>query len=826
MRRLWFLVFAALSCRRANHVTRIPPLVPVVSTWKAEPGALPLDAVFEVTIDDPQVASGRRRASLLVTDERGRRLAPPAVFETSGGTSHVVTAYRAWSPWAGVSRVWVVRGRGDVARITATLPVEVDIARAFRARGFAVDAVPIDPPRSEPKIEPDTLDTAGAWLGNAEPRAIVERIDALRGVVPREHAARADAIAAEAAFAWGRTHLAHELAVRGLAGNPDLATERRLLRTKIASLAEAVLPFEAYAARLSAIAVTEESLLDAALALRLAEIHDRNQGGPRQAGAASDAFAKLARATDASQVAPVSAMLCRAGSHLAGKERDEALARGTQLSGARTADLAMCLIRTGDAAFDANELDRAEAMYERARTLLGTKLFPREQREAWFSAAYLAEARGQPKLAFARASEACGWVDQLLAVERDLGARESLLGNVLGYFGISERFGIVGGEASAAIALGEWGKGRAFGILAAFGGVVDTSAHGSWFAMSGAGSEVDVANVPLDAYLAPDEIALAYTLLGRNDKGVAELAIGAVAKDGTDARIVPVPDDLPALVEAHAEAIERSDDARAREIGAKLHAILIAPIADRLVSKRRILVSPHLRLHRVAFAALHDGTSWLVERFELARIPPLPFYRGRRAAAPHAWLTAIAPPHPPLGALPGFEAIADDLVARIHPAIDLRGTAITPRRALDALGKSDALFYAGHAEYVPGAPLQSALLVSSGEIRAADVLRMRTPLEAVILVGCETARLVKGRASFSDDAMGLPRAFLAAGARSVLGANGPVLDRDAEDFARALLSAPLDDLATRVAETQRCLIAGKCPSRGIATWASYLVDLR
>jgi hypothetical protein len=97
----------------------------------------------------------------------------------------------------------------------------------------------------------------------------------------------------------------------------------------------------------------------------------------------------------------------------------------------------------------------------------------------------------------------------------------------------------------------------------------------------------------------------------------------------------------------------------------------------------------------------------------------------------------------------------------------------------------------------------------------------------VILLGCETARMWKGKPSYGDEAIGLARAFLAGGARHVVGALWPVIDRDAEDFLSALLSQSPDlDVVRAVGATQACLATGRCKGRGIATWGSYLVDAR
>jgi CHAT domain-containing protein len=183
--------------------------------------------------------------------------------------------------------------------------------------------------------------------------------------------------------------------------------------------------------------------------------------------------------------------------------------------------------------------------------------------------------------------------------------------------------------------------------------------------------------------------------------------------------------------------------------------------------------------------------------------------------------------------LPGLLVVADALEKQVAPIVTLRGIEATAPRVLAGMETAEALLYAGHAEYRSDRPLQSALLVAptrtdpAGKIFTWAALALAHPPKVVLLVGCETARLWKGKASFSDDFIGLPRALLAAGARHVVGALWPVVDRDAEDFLRAVFAVDADvDPVRAVGQAQACLATGRCVSRGIASWASYVVDAR
>ncbi len=196
------------------------------------------------------------------------------------------------------------------------------------------------------------------------------------------------------------------------------------------------------------------------------------------------------------------------------------------------------------------------------------------------------------------------------------------------------------------------------------------------------------------------------------------------------------------------------------------------------------------------------------------------------------WLFVLDPEHPPLPLLPGIDAMEPELAAALRPAVTLRGAKATAPGFFDSLGTADALLYAGHAEYDAARPLRSALLVApspeqADRVDAASIMRARHPLDLVLLIGCETAQEYSKRTKYSDELIGLPRALLATGARHVIGTLWPVLDRDSEDFVRALVSPPAPmDAASAFGAAEACLARGTCPSRGIAAWGTFNLDTR
>jgi CHAT domain-containing protein len=825
--------------------TRVdPPLSLSVGALQARPvrvhgapvEASPLDGIWSIVVEAPGLAWG----AVVVVGEDGQSLAAPAVLERippTSGRLRALVPRRDLTPFAGrASAIVILADAGGARYGRVELPGDLDPASG------------------------STIEDAARLADSGEPDRALALADRLRAAASEPDAPLVDAVAAEAAFSLGRGLLARRLAERGLAtpGALSPALRARLLRTSVRAQAEGNDSPPSVPDR-EALRETEaerlddgERILDAALDLRLALVHDRFWSPPEVPEAARRLRATVAGADDDDDVAGAAAMVCEAARQLARDspgEADRLMGRATRAARARgtVAARAYCAFAAGDGERAAGRLDGARSHYAEARRLLGDRALPREQREAWFSSAQLSARSGQYAEALSQARAAYAWVDFSLSLEADLSEREDLLVNTLGYYGAAERFAVLAGDLDGAVVDAEWGKARAFAALFAASADVEEGASGSLVVDRAGSPGADAAIAPgrealeaLRRSLRPGDVALSYTLLGTYD-GKNTMAIGVVTPARAAARLVAYPDDMRDTVRALGDAVQANDTDGARSAGRRLYAALVEPVASDLEGARRVFVSPHLYLHAVPWAALHDGTRFLVERFAFARVPPL--IAARRTAdddrpvvgpgAGGAWLVAHDARHPGSTPLPEAAALAAEVTATGPARVELAGEQLTPEAFLDAATRVDAILFAGHARYDAAAPLHSALLLGPSPVTGADrvearaVLGLGHRLDVALLVGCETSRLWSGRSSYSDEAMGLQRAFLAGGARHVVGALWPVLDRDAEDFVRALFGQDAArDAVSAVAAAQRCMAAGECRARGIASWASFSVDAR
>jgi CHAT domain-containing protein len=812
-----------------------------------------LDDTWEVTVDAPGAVSGR----LYAVDAEGHPLAPPSVFERVLPTSSALQALvplRSLAPHEGETRVVALVA---AARCFDGEDVPLYVGRAVREMAAGcrprVAGLSLATPPAAP-FDPGVLDAAARALRDGDPAEALAMVDEVRGSVYGQDAARADALGAEAAYALGRGELAGRLATRGTRETSDPTLAARLLRTStvvraeaMAALADATweLPERDALARTAPLRPgLAEELLDRILDLKVAFAHD-TIWLPEMSPAAAHSVVDVASRASEEELGVAAGLVCYAA-RFDGRSSPAAAAamldRGERAARRREAavDEATCEMSAADRARDAGHLDESAARYQRAIDLLAHRPMPREQREAHFSAALLSAKTGRYPEAFERARDAYAWVDFALGLQSSMTERDALLSFALAYYGVAERFAIQAGDAAAGVAAAEWGKGRAFEALLQDQGEVAVAGDVAVVSLNAAAAPARSLDA-LARTLSPGDAAVSYTILGPNDAGRKEIAVGVVTRDGVSARLVEKPSDLCKQVRSFAAHVQASEEAEAKAAGTRLDAVLIAPIRDLLAGKRRVFISPHLCLHGLPWAALYDGQQFLVESFSIARVVPLLaasreprdeqplFARGQG----HAWMLASGALAPGEAPLPGLASLARELAGRVDASLVLSGADVTPERFLTGATGVNALFFGGHAKYDDDAPLRSALLVSPSaatgldRVEARAVLELDHTLDLAILLGCETSRLWKAHPSFGDDAMGLQRAFLAGGARHVVGALWPVLDRDAEDFVRALVDeGAARDVVSAVGAAQRCLAAGRCKSRGIAAWASFLVDAR
>jgi tetratricopeptide (TPR) repeat protein len=125
----------------------------------------------------------------------------------------------------------------------------------------------------------------------------------------------------------------------------------------------------------------------------------------------------------------------------------------------------------------------------------------------------------------------------------------------------------------------------------------------------------------------------------------------------------------------------------------------------------------------------------------------------------------------PTGDLPGARREAERIGS---PGLLLVGAEAKRRDVLEAIDGAALFHFAGHARITGRSPWDSALSLSDGRITLEDLLIARPRVGVAVLSACESGT--------SRGEIGLPHAFLAAGARAVLATTRPLRDTEALPF--------------------------------------------
>ncbi|MEA2488535.1 MAG: hypothetical protein QOH21_327, partial [Acidobacteriota bacterium] len=278
-------------------------------------------------------------------------------------------------------------------------------------------------------------------------------------------------------------------------------------------------------------------------------------------------------------------------------------------------------------------------------------------------------------------------------------------------------------------------------------------------------------------------------------------------------------------------AIERRDDTAAGVIAEQLHGWLIAPLAGELAGADTLIVVPDLAMDSLPFGALREphGGSWLIDRFAIVRAPSaMAFVRSARQAAttdgglmiygnPAFVRTRFASLQP----LPGAEREAREVAGFYRGAAAVVGAPATASRFLHELPSARMIHLGAHAIASRHEPMRSMLLlapdeaVPSGIVYASDVAGSICRAQVVVLAGCRTAAPAESPANIRS--LGL--AFLAAGARNVVGTLWNVDDGDAEAFSQRLHPALIAGVppAEAVRRVQRELLR----TRSLRAWSAF-----
>jgi CHAT domain-containing protein len=248
-----------------------------------------------------------------------------------------------------------------------------------------------------------------------------------------------------------------------------------------------------------------------------------------------------------------------------------------------------------------------------------------------------------------------------------------------------------------------------------------------------------------------------------------------------------------------------------------------------LAGRDRLIVVPHRFLNLVPFQALlgrrsspGEPTHFLVEDFTLSYAPSASVLKHCRDNARDRQLTALALANPTPRLAGGDDLLyAADEVAAVKrnfgdQAIVGVGEEATETRLKRAVGTVDLLHVATHYQVDERDPMRSALdlapsSLDDGRLEVREVMGLGVGADLVVVSGCATASgEIAGECSAGDDWVGLTRAFLHAGAPSVLGTLWPVNDRSSARFMDSFYEfLPAAGKGGAVAAAQREMLAGR-----------------
>ena len=302
-----------------------------------------------------------------------------------------------------------------------------------------------------------------------------------------------------------------------------------------------------------------------------------------------------------------------------------------------------------------------------------------------------------------------------------------------------------------------------------------------------------------------DRTALVSYFVGRE-----RILAWVVRKDGVFAASGAAgEDELSGLVSDYREAVAGRQALLVEDLGKALSRILLDPVKERIQGVDRLFIVPSRALHYLPFSTLPVSKGrYLVQDHTLSILPNASslFFLDKEVTDDTERLMAMGNPARSDGA--ADLAHAEKEVASIagyfsrpevRTGIDATETAL---KGEELVGRG-VVHIAAHGRYDRREPLKSALLLApdgenDGNMEMVEVFGLRMNPRLVVLSACESGI---GSLEGGDEVQGLNRAFLYAGAGSVLASLWSVSDESTyrlmDRFYRELARAPAAEALRR-----------------------------
>ena len=218
------------------------------------------------------------------------------------------------------------------------------------------------------------------------------------------------------------------------------------------------------------------------------------------------------------------------------------------------------------------------------------------------------------------------------------------------------------------------------------------------------------------------------------------------------------------FAQRHMPVLEKS----AQRVLASLYTELISPLESWLSPGAPLAIVPHGILHNVPFHALFDGQNYLFDGYEVSYAPSATVLALCQQHSSHiptrALVTGVADDRIP-AVLAEVQSVARGLAQGNIEAETLTDEGATLAAINTQAPGYDILHLACHGLFRADNPMFSALKLHDGWLTAADVMQLNLKNSLVTLSACESGR---GTVLQGDEVIGLPRAFLGAGAATVV----------------------------------------------------------